>query len=88
MKVQFSGSPRGLHHLVSDLRAEGVEVTYQPPEESRGAGDVAVTVTLWVAAGAAAKAGEMTLEAIVRRVVAAYRKRFPGGAAEVTDDAA
>jgi len=84
MQIRYTGSPRGLASLVSDLEGAGLTTSYTPPEESRGTGITAIEVVIYIGGavvlGAANKAGSDAYDAVARRVVAKWRERKLGDA--------
>lgn len=88
MRIEFRGGPLGLEMLARELRAAGVEPRYEPPVETRSAGEQVVEVTMWVLDGAGqAVVGAVALAA-VERAVAKVRERFPRNQIVVRDEAA
>ena len=72
MELVYEGGPRGLAVLVQALRDEGLEVSYEPPQEYRGAGtgrevEVALIVSV---AGTVGKA-------LVAQALGKIRERWP-----------
>ena len=83
MHVDYEGGVRGLRALEEELRAEGLEVSYEAPMEERGVGEVAATVAVHIAVVIADKSlGDAAAEA-ARRAIAQVREKLPGLKAEV-----
>ena len=73
IELVYEGGPRGLAVLVQALRDEGLEVSYEPPHEYRGAGmgqDVEVALIV-SAAGTVGKA-------LVAQALGKIRERWTG----------
>jgi hypothetical protein len=73
IELVYEGPPRGLAALVQGLEDEGLDVSYDPPMEYRGAGmgqevEVALIVS---AAGTVAKV-------LVAKALEQLRSRWPG----------
>lgn len=78
--VRFTGGPRGLHHLVDELRNAGLTVDYTAPVEHRSRGaDVAQTVAIWVTSGAAGNLATDGLKAAVKAAVRKFKEKHPQG---------
>lgn len=82
MQIQYRGPVRGLHMLAGELRKAGYDVDFDQPQERRGgteqeavAAIIAVVVT---------KASDATI-AGAKRIVTAFRERYPQVKAEVGD---
>ncbi|MBK8331974.1 MAG: hypothetical protein IPL07_06220 [Acidimicrobiaceae bacterium] len=85
MRIDYTGGPQGWAMLTRELETAGITVSYQPPEERRGAGDTALHGVLWVVQqGAAGLIGGATVTGALK-AIAAVKARFPRVEIE-TDD--
>lgn len=81
VQLAYTGHSAFVSALAQALRAEGLEVSYDPPVERRGLG--ADDVQRIVVAVNAAEVTAAT-KATIKAVVAKFREQFPG--TEVEDD--
>ncbi len=86
IRVRYSGPIRGAHMLSGQLSDAGLQAEFPPPFERRGAGQDVVHVTIEVATQA--KDGLIGYAAIeaVKRIVGAFKERYPGVEADVESD--
>ena len=83
--VRFRGPGARASQVADLLRREGLEVRYTPPMERRSVpGDVVLSL-LYVADKVADETVGVSVDALVRKVVASYRARFPQADIEVDD---
>jgi hypothetical protein len=78
--VKYTGGPMGVSALAQMLRAEGVTVTYEAPQEKRSAEQVVEAVVVYVACKGA--------DAAIAAALAKFRQSRFGGTstAETTDE--
>lgn len=84
MKITYQGPPALTGLFAQQLRDAGLDVSYQPPMEQRGAGEVAVRVVMIVLEKAADEAGGVVMGAALSEAVRKLKGRFPQ--AKVTDE--
>jgi hypothetical protein len=84
VQVTHEGTARTASMLAACLREEGLEVSYEPPLEHRGAVDVAELVVMIVSLPVVVFAGDIRAAAI--RGVEKFKQKVPGATATVEDD--
>ena len=85
--VRYSGPIRGLHALARGLSEAGLQADFDPPVERRGGvGPDIVHATLQI--GSEVKQGlrDYAIGEAVRRIVRAFKERYPGIEADIEDD--
>jgi hypothetical protein len=85
MQIVYEGAPHGVYLLAQALEEEGVEVRYSPLDETRGAGQIAVTVVLSIVGGTAADLTSDALKAAAERAIVKVREQWPQVEAEIED---
>lgn len=83
--VRFRGPGSRVAQLADLLRREGLDVRYTPPMEKRSIGADVAVVLLYVANKVADETVGVSVDAVVRKVVASYKERFPQADVEVDD---
>ena len=83
MNLTYEGDPVGVSYFASALRDEGVDVTFDPPVEKRGAGSDVVVVVLTIAAD---RALGPVFEAAYAKATEKLKDRFPTAGVRRSDD--
>jgi hypothetical protein len=84
-KIKFEGPAERVSALAQMLRAEGLEVSFEAPQERRDLGIFgAIVVYLFVKV--ADVATESTIRELAQKGIDQFKSRFPQGEAEIEDD--
>jgi hypothetical protein len=83
--VRFRGPGSRAAQLADLLRRERLEVRYTPPMEKRSIGTDVAVVLLYVADKVADETVGVSVDAVVRKVVASYKERFPEADVEIEE---
>ncbi|MEO5841621.1 MAG: hypothetical protein ABIQ73_28335 [Acidimicrobiales bacterium] len=86
MRIKYEGPERGLYALVDELERGGLQVVYEPPMSTRGAGEALVRIELYigdhVAQGGLDAGGALMVKEAIKR----YRKHFPQSKVDIEDE--
>jgi hypothetical protein len=72
--------------LAQMLREEGLEVTYEPPTESRSVESDLVLVALYVGDKVADATVGLSVDALVRKAVARFKDRLPQADVQIEEE--
>ena len=71
MQIIYRGGPRGVYALAQELKAQGIDARYVPPEEQRGAAEVAFyTVVFNIVWGAVEDEAKDAVRSGARKAIA------------------
>lgn len=84
--VVYEGDPGYASLLARTLQDEGVQVTYRPPMEYRGAGEVPAAIVVYLVEKVADQGVGIVVSAAVSAAIAKFRRQVPNAKVEYHPD--